>query len=322
MLLCTAPTPTRLPHLVLALGLALLIGCHQDIDAAQHSLMSVTRETILENIDPDDPVDKAQLQRTLATLHPQRPGVTDLYVVGFAGDASEDVFRNEALYLRQLFERRFGTTGRTVVLVNHPDNLGKQPYAPLATYGNLYETLARIGELMDPREDVLLLFLTTHGTKEHTLYVNVDNEEEDAITPKDLRKALDDAGIRNRVVVISACYSGGFIARLHTPDTLLLTATRADRSSFGCGNTSNATYFGQAWLIDGMNRTNDFGTAFEFARQEISAREHNDGKWPSLPQRAQGAHIGAVLAHWRAGIVPGPPIPYPYPPVAAAPTAR
>ncbi len=294
-------------------------ACHPNTDATQQPLTPITRETLLENINSDDPVDKSQLLRTLATLYPQRLGVTDLYVIGFAGDASEDVFRNETLYLKQLFEHRFGTTGRTVVLVNHPDNLGEQPYAPLATYNNLYATLARIGQLMDPREDVLLMFLTTHGTKEHTLYVNVDNEEEDAITPETLRKALDDAGIRNRVVMISACYSGGFVTRLRTPDTLLITATRADRASFSCGNASNATYFGQAWLVDGMNRTNDFGTAFEFARQEISTRERNHSQWPSLPQRIQGSHIGAVLARWRAGIVPSPPIPYPYP---ATPSTR
>lgn len=173
-----------------------------------------------------DPVDQAALAQALNALQPQRPGVTDLYVVGFAGDASDDVFRNETLYLRQLFEQRFAARGRVVTLVNNPDNLGERPYAPLATYDNLYDTLAAIGKRMDRKEDALLLFVTTHGTEDHTLYVQVDQDEEDFISPQDLRQALDDAGIGNRIIVLSACYSGGFIPALRSPDTLILTAAR------------------------------------------------------------------------------------------------
>lgn len=261
-----------------------------------------------------DPIDQAQLHQALAALQPQRPGVTDLYVLGVAGDASDDVFRNETLYLKQLFERRFDASGRVAVLVNHPDNLGEHPYAPLATYDNLYDTLAAIGKRMDTREDVLLLFLTSHGTEDHTLYLQVDQDEEDYITPEDLRQALDDAGIRNRVVVLSACYSGGFIPQLHNADTLVLTAARADRPSFGCGNTSNATYFGQAWLVDAMNQTDDMVEAFGIAGRAISEREKQEGELPSLPQIWQGKHIGRLLERWRQGMHAGPAQPYPYPP--------
>ncbi|MEE7560799.1 peptidase C13, partial [Xanthomonas sp. Kuri4-2] len=254
----------------------------------------------------EDPVDQAQLRQALAALRPQRPGVTDLYVVGFAGDASDAVFRNETLYLRELFERRFDARGRVVTLVNHTDNLGEHPYAPLATYDNLYDTLVALGGRMDRREDVLLLFLTSHGTEDATLYVQVGPGEEDYISPDDLRRALDASGIRNRVVVLSACYSGGFIPALRSAGTLVLTAARADRPSFGCGNTSNATYFGQAWLVDAMNRTADMAEAFRMAKLAIGERERREGEPPSLPQISQGRRIGEVLARWRHGMVPGP----------------
>lgn len=264
-----------------------------------------------------DPEDEAALHKALDALSPQRPGITDLYAVGFAGDAGEDVFRNEALYLKTLFSQRFKATGHVVTLVNHPDNLTERPYAPLATYDNLYDTLARIGRLMDPKEDVLLLFVTTHGTEDHTLYVQVSEDEEDFITPQDLRQALDGAGIRNRVIVLSACYSGGFIPALKSPDTMLITAARADRPSFGCGSTADATYFGQAWLVDALNRTDDFEQAYRLAVDEITAREKTEGEQPSLPQLWRGGRIGKVLERWRSGLHPGAAVPYSVPePVA------
>jgi hypothetical protein len=200
-----------------------------------------------------------------------------------------------------------------VTLVNHPDNLSERPYAPLATYDNLYDTLARIGKLMDPKEDVLLLFVTTHGTEDHTLYVKIGDDEEDFITPEDLREALDDAGIRNRVIVLSACYSGGFIPKLKTPDTMVITAARADRPSFGCGNTADATYFGKAWLVDALNQTDDFELAYRIAAGEITAREKAEGERPSMPQLWRGGRIGKVLERWRAGVHPGAAVPYSVP---------
>lgn len=296
---------------LLIVVVASMAGCHPDAGAALPAQAGAGNDAV-------DPVDQAMLAHALKALKPQRPGITDLYVVGFAGDASDDVFRNETLYLKQLFEQRFAAGGRVVTLVNNPDNLGEHPYAPLATYDNLYDTLAAIGKRMDRKEDVLLLFITTHGTEDHNLYVHVDEEEEDFISPQDVRAALDDAGIDNRIIVLSACYSGGFIPALRSPHTLILTAARADRPSFGCGNTSNATYFGQAWLIDAMNQSDDPLAAFDIAKAAITAREKQQGELPSLPQQSLGAHLAPVLARWHAGLRLGPGVDYPYPPVETA----
>lgn len=298
------PLP-RLLACLLALSPALLLTGAADSSAGAQDALG-----------PDDPLDPPQLAAALAALTPQRPGVSDLYVLGFAGDGSDPVFRNEVLYLRQLFSERFDSRGHALALVNAADNIGQQRYAPLATYDNLYDGLARIGALMDPDEDILLLFASTHGTEDPALYVDAGPFGYDYISPEDLRQALDDAGIKHRVVVLSACYSGGFIPRLRSADTLVITAARADRPSFGCGNTSNATYFGQAWLIDAMNQTDDFVAAYRLATGAITARERAEGERPSLPQLSQGKRIGAALARWRAGLQAGAPVPYPYPPVA------
>lgn len=255
--------------------------------------------------------DRRLIAGDIAALAPQRPGQVDLYVVGFAGDSTENVFRNEVAYLDELMSRRFGAQDRVVTLVNHLDSLTTAP-RPLATLQNLRIALAGVGEVMDRDEDVLLLYLTLHGTEDHELAVQLPPVLEQWISPRELRKALDDAGIRNRVVAISACYSGGFIPALREPRTLVVTAARADRASFGCGSESDATYFGRAWLVDGLNRSNSFAGAYDIARGEISRWEREDGETPSLPQIEVGDEIVHRLGLWRSQFVPGPVVPYPY----------
>jgi hypothetical protein len=265
--------------------------------------------------------DRQLLEDTLAKLAPQRPGAPDLYVVGFGGDSEENVFRNEIRYLESLMAQRFDARGRVVGLINHRDSLMAEP-RPLATLANLRKTLAAIGERMDPEQDLLFLFMTMHGTPGHELFVQMAPGYLDLIDPQELRKALDDAGIRNRVLVISACYSGGFIPALENDDTLILTAARKNRPSFGCGAESNVTYFGRAWMVEGLNATTDFVDAFERARVLITGWEKAEDFKPSFPQIDIGANILPRVQAWQAQLQPGPTLAYPYTDEAQAATAN
>lgn len=254
--------------------------------------------------------DRALLATDMAALAPQRPGQVDLYAIGFAGDSTEDVFRNEVAYLNTLMTRRFDARG-VVTLVNHFDSLTVAP-RPLATLDNLRLALDGVGRTMDRDEDILLLYLTLHGTEDPALAVWFPPLLEQWITPAQLRAALDDAGIRNRVVVISACYSGAFLPALHDARTLAITAARADRASFGCGSESNVTWFGRAWLVDGLNRGASFVGAYDLAASEIARWERDDDQVPSLPQIDIGEDIARRLRTWQSQLVPGPTVPYPY----------
>jgi len=284
---------------------------HSGIAAA---LLGVAALLLLPACAEDESVtarDQRMLAADIAALAPQRPGQVDLYVVGFAGDSTENVFRNEVAYLDTLMTRRFGARDRVMTLVNHLDSLTTVP-RPLATLENLRIALAGVGEKMDRDEDVLLLYLTMHGTEDHELAVQLPPVLAQWITPRELRKALDDAGIRNRVVAISACYSGGFIPALHDAHTLVLTAARGDRASFGCGSESDATFFGRAWLVDGLNHSTSFIGAYRIATAEISQWEDEDGETPSLPQIDVGDAIIEPLQSWQSQLVPEPIVPYPY----------
>jgi hypothetical protein len=233
------------------------------------------------------------LEGELAGVKPGRQGVSDLYFVGFAGDATQDVFLKELQTTEQLFSDRFGTDGRSVILVNNPQTAKSLPFA---TAGNLERALVRVGEVMNRSEDVLFLYLTSHGSSDHELSVNNRPLELQGLKPQDIRKMLAESGIKWKIVVVSACYSGGFIDALKDDRSLIITAADASHESFGCGNGENLTWFGQAFIDSGLRRSYSFITAFERARETIRQWEENEGETPSNPQIWVGREMGAKLA--------------------------
>jgi hypothetical protein len=242
------------------------------------------------------------LDREIAQLKPRTPGRVNLYAIVFAGDGSEDVFRNEAEYFEKLFAQRFHEAGHVLVLENNPASLTTRP---LADWSNLESALDAIAAKMDPQQDILLLYFTTHGSEDHTLLVDMDPLPLDQIGARDLPGILREHPFRYKVVVVNACYSGGFIPPLRGPGTMVITAARADRSSFGCGEQSQLTWFGHAFLVDALNRTGDFAQAFRMARKEVALWEKRDGYVPSEPRMDMGAGIQAQLASWEKQDPPG-----------------
>ena len=112
---------------------------------------------------------------------------------------------------------------------------------------------------------------------------------------------LDEAGIRWRVIVVSACYSGGFIPPLRDPHTLVITAAAADLQSFGCGAGSEFTAFGDAYFRKALPEKRDFVAAFHRAAELLEEQEEREGRDPSKPQIFVGEAMRAKLAEWSDG---------------------
>src|SRR5262249_17351928 len=87
----------------------------------------------------------------LSNLEEHEPGKDNVYFVGFAGDSSQDVFRNDMEAAREVMDERFDTEGRSIVLINSAHTLFD---TPLATVTNLRAVLTTVGRLMDPDADV------------------------------------------------------------------------------------------------------------------------------------------------------------------------
>lgn len=247
------------------------------------------------------------IDAAIEDLQPRVAGKPNLYVVAFAGDGGENVFRNEAEYVQQLFSGRFGARGHTIVLENNPASVSSRP---LATLTNLRIALDAIAGRMDPVEDILLVYLTSHGSPEHQLYVALDPLPLNQISPQDLADALATSpSVRWKVLVVNACYSGGFIDALRDDSTLVITAARSDRTSFGCGSESEITYFGKAFLAEALNQTTSIPEAFALARDKVAlweAREQDEQR--SEPQIASSRSIEARLEKWRGGLADAPAV--------------
>ncbi|TDR43944.1 peptidase C13-like protein [Tahibacter aquaticus] len=245
------------------------------------------------------------VDEALARLAPQTPGKTDLYVVAFAGDGDENVFRNETEYVEKLFSQRYGAKDRIVVLQNSPYTVQQRPLASWSNLELVLDGLLRDNRF-DPDEDILLLFMTSHGDEDHYFYVGMGDLPLDWIRADDLSQTLNARPFRWRVNIVSACYSGGFLDGLKNSTSMVITAARGDRTSFGCGSDSDITYFGKAFLVEGLNQTDSFRGAFELARQLVEEWEDRDEQEHSEPQIASTPLIEAKLADWRRGIVLGP----------------
>ena len=232
------------------------------------------------------------LYEALTELEDERRGVTDLYFVGFAPYSAEDVFRKDIEVAHQLFDDRFDTDGRSVVLINNP---GTMLDTPFATVSNLRATLSEIGDIINPDEDVVMLYLSSHGTRDHKLSIEFPPLQLDALSPETLKQLLDDAGIKWRIIVVSACYSGGFIDPLKDDRTLIMTASAANRTSFGCGAESDATYFGDALFQHALRFEDSFVKAFEQAKKQIAERERSEKREASNPQIFVGEQMGKKL---------------------------
>ena len=231
------------------------------------------------------------LQQALNSIDPSTSGKTDWYFMGVAGFSGQDVFRSEINKVRELFDVRFGTSGHSLSLINNTYSWLDEP---IATKTSILRGLKKIGQQMNADEDVLFLTLSSHGNENIIQLANppLAMENLDAAW---LREALDASGIRWRVIVVSACYSGSFIDELASPTTVVITASAADKASFGCTNTAEMTYFGQAFFAESLRSNTSFESAFKDARLRVNERESAMGFEPSEPQMVIGSLMETAL---------------------------
>ena len=238
---------------------------------------------------------QALLNSKLEQIQPQRPGVVDLYSLSFAPYGEENVFLNETSMVSKVMEQRFDAAGRSLQLANNPGTMSTLPWAtPL----NMQRAIAHMAKRMDVNEDILFIHMSSHGASDGQLSAGMWALTVKPVTPGDLKRWLDEAGIKHRVISISACFAGNWVAPLSNPDSLVMTASDADHTSYGCGRKSDLTFFGRAMYDEQLRtQTLSFETAHANARPIIKQREEEAGKSDgySNPQISVGANIKTRL---------------------------
>jgi len=206
-------------------------------------------------------------------------------VVSFGLFGDQGVFKSEATGAAQIVASRFG---------NGPINVQyNSKRGGRATIEALATSLHVAAKEMDAENDVLFLILTSHGSPAG-LAVKAGRLSQ-TLTPSNLADMLARTGVRHKVVVISACYSGVFIPRLANPDMLVITAADADHPSFGCRDKAKWTYFGDAFFNVALRKAKSLKDAFVVARALVRKRELREHFEPSNPLMAGGANLQPLL---------------------------
>ncbi|WOE42228.1 C13 family peptidase [Acinetobacter chinensis] len=240
------------------------------------------------------------LNKALETIQLGEFAQSHWYFMGVAGAGYQDVFMSEIERIREQFDTRFGTFGRSIALVNNPST---RLSLPVASTTSMELALRRIGQQMNRESDVLFLYMTSHGLPNR---FEMENAPLDLtqVDPKWLKDALDRSGVRWRVIVISACYSGSFVSALQDDNTLIITASAADRASFGCSNEADYTYFGRAFFDQAMREQPSIRQAFVQASETVAKWEKAQGFDPSEPQWSMGKNMELMLPQLEQHLFP------------------
>lgn len=235
----------------------------------------------------------AVVERALDEIAEGRAGTPEFYFVGFAPDGTQESNAREMRKAKAAFESRYAAAGRAIALVSNEASLAE---FPIATATNLRRSLATVAERMNADEDVLLLYLSARGDPRFDLAAWLPPLEQAPLNPTALARVLHESGIRWKVVVVSACFAGGFIEPLKDPYTLVIASSPDDRATPGCEGGRDAGGFGEAFFGEGLGATRDLAGAFEHARARIAERAKAAGRAGSDPQLWAGEQIAAKLA--------------------------
>lgn len=231
-----------------------------------------------------------RLSSALSTLQPQRQGMIDAYLVSIGLD-SDPVFGREAGEAQRVLARRYGASGRSIFLAAGADK--QSTGTPQGSPPNLATALAAVAAKMNVKEDVLILFATTHGDPKLGLVYRDGNNAVGMIAPKRLAALLDDLGIERRLIILSACFSGVFVPALNSDQSVIITAASSQRTSFGCSPGNDWTFFGDALINTALRKPQSLEKAGDEARSLILMWEAGRGLVPSEPQIFVGdrAHL-------------------------------
>ena len=211
-------------------------------------------------------------------------------VVLAAGDDAEPVFDNATRALSQRLTAAGVPTANIHRLSASAGELGAAVEPALANV-----LLRRIGTLPARPGDRCLIFLTSHGERGAGLWLA---RSQTAVSPDELAQALSrGCAAVPTVVVVSACYSGGFATgKMARPNRIVLTAARNDRPSFGCQVDRVYNFFDEC-LLGALPKSATWRAVADESRECVRRMERALGEQPSEPQ----AYFGAVVANLDLG---------------------
>ena len=243
-----------------------------------------------------------QLDRAESALATGDPSKRTLVFVAAALHSQSAAFQGDALAIENRFAG-FGMPMQSIVLSNPPK--GQATLFPAATQQNLSEVFTRVGAWSDKYPLTVVVLISSHG---HVDQLAIDIAGQ-AYPP--IRSSVLDNWLRRinpaapTAVLLSACHSGSFVPALGNGSRVLLTASAADRSSFGCSPKSTNTWFIESLLEQGLLTELSWREAFRRTAKRVEAREKEWKFIPSMPQASiPAAWAETPLGDWLRGPQP------------------
>ena len=245
---------------------------------------------------------QAQLDQAEAALAKTKGSERTLVFVGAALHSQSTAFESDVLAMQKRLSG-FGMPMQSLIL-NNPA-AGQPARFPMATQQNLSEVFSRVGAWSDKYPLTVVVLISTHGHVDR-LAIEIAGQ---AYAP--IRSSVMDAWLRRinpatpTAVLLSACYSGSFVPALGDGYRVLLTASAADRSSFGCSPNSTNTWFIESLLEQGLRPELSWGESFKRTARRVDAKEKEMQFVPSMPQASiPGAWAETPLGDWLRGPKP------------------
>jgi hypothetical protein len=223
--------------------------------------------------------DIAKMSEALAKLPPQRPGVVDTYILS-ASLWNDPVFEREASEAAGILARRYDAIDRTVILSAGKGRNTQRVY-PSSAPNNFNAALGRIGRIIDPKEDLVIVFVTSHGGPDGAVAIQEAGRMGGALRPLHLRASLrgqhqHEAGYR------VACFSATSSCRSRIQ--YCNPAAAADKTSFGCEPSRDWTFFGDALFNHALRSGGSLMSAYSEALTLITKWEGDvHAQWQASP---------------------------------------
>lgn len=212
----------------------------------------------------------------------------ETFVLAVGGSGFQEIFDREARKAAQTLTARTG--GPSVVLSNTP---GQVESGLLASPATVALATAAIGRRAQP-QDLLIVYLSSHGGDDARIQMDAPRLDFAPLSASALARDLARAGLKRRIVIVSACYGATWIKPLASPSTILITAAAVDRTSFGCDDSRALTVFGKAIIGELAKPDQSLAQAFARAKLRIAAEERSERATPSLPQAWVGRDMVAL----------------------------
>ena len=206
-----------------------------------------------------------------------------------AGDGSIPVFDNATGAMAELLEHA-GVPAQDIHRFSASPDILAKPHVQVATRARVLDAVATLNPAPG---QACLVFITSHGAHGEGVYLAPRTE---FIPPEDLDTALRaGCGSAPTVAIVSACYTGGFAQPpVAQANRIVLTASAADRPSFGCGAGRQLTYYDQCVLGSLGSLPRDWREVVADTDQCVTQKEAQEHTAPSDPQSSIGRAVAGL----------------------------